>query len=90
MHVESAVSERSGIKGHLFIVTVLLMLLIGPIFGPLPAFLGERFGLQTAVISLLITFVVGFSIILTVIFRLMLFSAHGLPRQTGSPCASAD
>jgi membrane protease YdiL (CAAX protease family) len=69
MHVESAVSERSGIKGHLFIVTVLLMLLIGPIFGPLPAFLGERFGLQTAVISLLITFVVGFSIILTVIFR---------------------
>jgi len=63
------VKARSSIQRHLVIVAVLLLLLIGPIFGPLPDFLGEQFGIETAVIIMLFTFVVGFSIILTVIFR---------------------
>lgn len=63
------VKEGSVVQRHLVIVAVLLLLLIGPIFGPIPDFLGERFGIQTAVIIMLITFVVGFSIILAVIFR---------------------
>ena len=63
------VQERSVIQRHLAIVAVLLLLLIGPIFGPIPEFLGERFGIETAVILMLFTFVVGFCIILAVIFR---------------------
>ena len=63
------VKERSVIQRHLAIVAVLLLLLIGPIFGPVPNFLSERFGIETAVVIMLLTFVVGFSIILTVIFR---------------------
>jgi hypothetical protein len=45
------VKERTVIQRHLAIVAVLLLLLIGPIFGPLPNFLGERFGIETAVLS---------------------------------------
>lgn len=63
------VKESSVMYRHLAIVAALLLLLIGPIFGPLPQFLGERFEIETAVIIMLITFVVGFSIILAVIFR---------------------
>jgi membrane protease YdiL (CAAX protease family) len=62
------VKERSVIQRHLAIVAVLLLLLIGPIFGPLPRFLGERFGIETAVMVMLFTFVAGFGIILAVIF----------------------
>ena len=46
--------ERSVIQRHLAIVAVLLLLLIGPIFGPVPNFLGERFGIETAVIIIAI------------------------------------
>jgi membrane protease YdiL (CAAX protease family) len=63
------VKARSIIQRHLAIVAVLLLLLIGPIFGPLPSFLSERFGIETAVVVMLFAFVVGFSVILTVIFR---------------------
>jgi membrane protease YdiL (CAAX protease family) len=63
------VKERSVVQRHLAIVALLLLLLIGPIFGPVPDFLGKRFGIETAVIIMLITFIVSFSIILTVIFR---------------------
>jgi membrane protease YdiL (CAAX protease family) len=62
------VKERSVIQRHLAIVVVLLLVLIGPIFGPIPRFLGEQFGIETAVIIMLFTFVAGFGIILTVIF----------------------
>jgi membrane protease YdiL (CAAX protease family) len=69
MEVASSASETNGIKRNLSVVAVLLILLIGPIFGPIPRFLREQFGLETAVILMLITFIVGFSLILTVIFR---------------------
>lgn len=63
------VRERNVTQRNLVIVAVLLLLLIGPIFGPLPRFLGERFGIEIAVILMLIAFVIGFSMILAVIFR---------------------
>jgi membrane protease YdiL (CAAX protease family) len=69
MEVAVKVNERSVIQRNLVIVAVLLLLLIGPIFGPIPKFLGEQFGIQTAVIIMLFTFVIGFSIILAVIFN---------------------
>ena len=62
-------SERGVVQRHLAIVSALLLLLIGPIFGPLPAFLGERFGIETAVVLMLFAFLVGFGIILTSILR---------------------
>ena len=69
MNLDFAASERSGIQRHLAVIAVLLLLLIGPIFGPIPEFLGDQLGLETAVILMLISFIVGFSIILAVIFR---------------------
>ena len=69
MNRESSASARSGAKGHVFIVAGLLVLLIGPIFGPVPDFLRTRFGIETSVIMMLIAFVVGFSIVLGVILR---------------------
>lgn len=62
------VKEKGVIQRHLLIVAGLLLLLIGPIFGPIPKFLGERFGIETAVMLMLFIFLIGFSIILVVIF----------------------
>ena len=77
------VKERSVIQRHLAIVAVLLLLLIGPIFGPVPNFLAERFGIETAVIIMLLTFLVGFSIILTVIFRFNEMRSDSLREKLG-------
>lgn len=77
------VRERSVIQRHLAIVAVLLLLLIGPIFGPLPGFLGERFGIETAVILMLFAFVAGFGLILTVIFSFNEMSSASLREKLG-------
>lgn len=78
------VSERSVIQRHLGIVAVLLVLLIGPIFGPVPDFLAGRFGLETAVLIMLLTFVIGFSIILAVIFGFNELGPDSLREKLGS------
>lgn len=83
MEVAMEVKERSVIQRHLAIVAVLLLLLIGPIFGPIPNFLGERFGIETAVMIMLFTFVVGFSIILAVIFRFNEMRSDSLREKLG-------
>lgn len=83
MEVAIGVKERSVIQRHLVIVVGLLLLLIGPIFGPLPGFLSERFGIETAVIIMLLTFIVGFSIILTVIFRFDEMRSESLREKLG-------
>ena len=75
--------EGRVIQRHLAIVAVLLLLLIGPIFGPVPNFLRERFGIETAVILMLFTFVAGFSIILTVIFRFNEMRSDSLREKLG-------
>lgn len=77
------VQERSVVQRHLAIVGVLLLLLIGPIFGPIPNFLGERFGIETAVMIMLFTFVIGFSIILTVIFGFNEMRSDSLREKLG-------
>ena len=83
MEAVMEVKERSVIQRHLAIVAVLLLLLIGPIFGPVPKFLGERFGIETAVIIMLFTFVLGFGIILTVIFRFSEMRSDSLREKLG-------
>ncbi len=77
------ITNASVVRRHLAIVAVLLLLLIGPIFGPLPNFLAAQFGIETAVILMLITFIVGFSIILAVIFRFSEMTAGSLREKLG-------
>ena len=69
MNEEAVKSEKRVVQRHLAIVSILLLLLIGPLFGPVTEFLGDRFGIETGVILMLISFIIGFGIILTVIFR---------------------
>jgi membrane protease YdiL (CAAX protease family) len=76
-------NEGSVVQRHLVVVAVLLLLLIGPIFGPLPRFLGERFGIETAVVLMLFAFVAGFSIILAVIFRFSEMTSDSLREKLG-------
>lgn len=68
MNIESTSSVASGVRRQLLVVSALLLLLIGPLFGPVTQMLGNRFELETAVFILLIGFIVGFGIILAVIF----------------------
>ena len=52
------------------IVVILLLLLIGPYFGPVPALLSSRFSINTSVLILLAGFIVSLSIILVAALRL--------------------
>ncbi|MBN2002251.1 MAG: CPBP family intramembrane metalloprotease [Anaerolineae bacterium] len=81
---------------RLAIVVFLLFLLIGPNFGPIPTLLGERLSVEGAVLTLLVSFWIGFSIILAVILRMnngqplgeMLRSfGLGAPSRTGANIA---
>lgn len=58
------------IRRNLAIVTALLILLVGPNFGPIPAYLGETLDIEQAVIALLASFLIGFTIIIAIILRL--------------------
>ncbi|NDJ55363.1 MAG: CPBP family intramembrane metalloprotease [Chloroflexi bacterium] len=55
---------------NIAIVTVLLVLLVGPSFGPVPIWLGQRLPIEGAVLALLASFWIGFPIIIAVILRL--------------------
>lgn len=68
MSIESTRSVESGVRRQLVIVSALLLLLIGPLFGPIAQVLGNRFEIESAVLLLLVGFIVGFGIILGVIF----------------------
>ncbi len=55
---------------RLAIVTVLLFLLVGPNFGPIPTLLSQRLSIKAAVLALLASFWIGLSIIVAVILRM--------------------
>ncbi len=69
MNIELQETEKKDLRQHLVIVTALLLLLIGPLFGPITTFLGDQFEIETAVFFLLLSFIVAFTIILAIIFR---------------------
>jgi len=79
-----ATSKNSAVRRHLVLVSVLLLLIIGPIFGPVTQFLGERFSLETAIMLMLFSFIIGFSIILAIIFRFSENRAGSLREQLGN------
>jgi membrane protease YdiL (CAAX protease family) len=68
--MNSPVIEKSTVWRRLAIVTVLLLLLIGPNFGPIPSLLHEHLSIEASVIALLTSFWVGFCIIIAVILRM--------------------
>lgn len=81
MNAELPNVEKRSMQRHLAIVAVLLLLLIGPIFGPITQFLGDQFDIETAVFIMLIAFIVGFGIILAVIFRFSEIKSTSLREQ---------
>lgn len=62
--------EKSSIWRRLAFVSVLLLLLIGPNFGPIPTLLQEHLSMEASVFVLLTSFWIGFCIILAVILRM--------------------
>lgn len=55
---------KSPSWGRVFLVVLLLCLLVGPNFGPVPAILGARIAIEPAVIGLLISFIIAFVIVI--------------------------
>jgi membrane protease YdiL (CAAX protease family) len=68
--MNTPVLEKGTVWRRLAIVTVLLLLLIGPNFGPIPSLLQEHLSIEASVIALLTSFWVGFCIIIAVILRM--------------------
>jgi membrane protease YdiL (CAAX protease family) len=62
--------DKNTVWRRMAIVTVLLVLLVGPNFGPIPSLLRQRLPIESSVIALLVSFWIGFSIILAVILRM--------------------
>lgn len=76
--------EKGTVWRRLALVTVLLVLLVGPNFGPIPSLLGQSLSIENSVIALLISFWIGFSIIIAVILRMSGgMSLGGLFRSLG-------
>lgn len=63
-------ADRSTVWRQIAIVAILLVLLVGPGFGPIPALLGQLLPIDAAVIALLVSLSIGFVIILAVIQRM--------------------
>jgi membrane protease YdiL (CAAX protease family) len=83
-------NEKSNVWRRIAIVTLLLLVLVGPNFGPLPHLLRQSLSLEGAVIGVLIWFCVAFMIILAIIFRMIkstsigeFLKSHGLGAPSG-------
>jgi len=68
--MNTTTNEKSNVWRRITIVTFLLVLLVGPNFGPLPHILRESFSLEGSVTGVLIWFLVAFLIILAVVYRM--------------------
>ncbi|MCP4359822.1 MAG: CPBP family intramembrane metalloprotease [Chloroflexi bacterium] len=68
--MNTTVLDKNTVWWRIAIVTVLLLLLIGPNFGPIPAILRQNLSLNASVIGMLVWFWITFSIIIAVILRM--------------------
>ena len=93
---EIAINEKSTVWRRIAIVTLLLLVLVGPLFGPLPHLLRQSLSLEGTITAVLLWFWVAFSIILAVIFRMIksasireFLTSHGLgaPSRIGANIA---
>ncbi len=88
----SAMNEKSTVWRRIAIVTLLLLVLVGPIFGPIPHLLRESLSLEGTITGVLLWFWAAFLMILAVIFRMIksgsvreFLTSHGLgaPSEVG-------
>lgn len=77
------VFDKNSVWRRLGIVTALLLLLIGPNFGPIPTTLRQSLSLEGSIIGMLVWFWVAFSIIIAVILRLSGMSLRALLSYVG-------
>ena len=77
------VINKNSVWRRLGIVSFLLLLLIGPNFGPIPLTLRESLSMEGSIIGMLIWFWVGFGIIIAAILRLNGMSLRELLRYAG-------
>ena len=77
------VFDKNSVWRRLGIVTALLLLLIGPNFGPIPTTLRQNLSLEGSIIGMLVWFWVAFSIIIAVILRLSGMSLRELLSYVG-------
>jgi membrane protease YdiL (CAAX protease family) len=63
-------TDNKTVWRRLAIVTVLLFLLAGPNFGPIPTLLSRHLSIEASVVALLASFWIGFCIIVAVILRM--------------------
>jgi membrane protease YdiL (CAAX protease family) len=83
-NMNTAEVEKKSVWRGLAVVIVLLFLLIGPNFGPIPTLLGRHLSVEAAVVALLASFWIGFGVIIAVILRLSRgLSLRGLMRSLG-------
>jgi len=91
-----AVNEKSTAWRRIAIVTLLLVVLVGPLFGPLPHLLRQGLSLEGTITGVLICFWAAFLMILAVIFRMIrsasvreFLGSHGLgtPSRVGANIA---
>lgn len=66
----TTINERSATWRRIAIVTLLLLVLVGPNFGPLPHLFRQSLSLEGSVTGVLIWFWVAFLIILAVVYRM--------------------
>jgi membrane protease YdiL (CAAX protease family) len=68
--MNTTTNETSTVWRRIAIVTLLLLVLVGPNFGPLPHLLRQSLSLEGSVTGVLIWFWVAFLIILAVVYRM--------------------
>jgi membrane protease YdiL (CAAX protease family) len=68
--MNATTNEKSNVWRRISIVTFLLLLLVGPNFGPLPHILRESFSLEGSITGVVLWFSVAFLIILAVVYRM--------------------
>src|SRR5689334_2624019 len=85
-----AANEKSTVWRRIAMVTLLLLVLVGPNFGPLPHLLRESLSLEGSITGVLIWFCVAFLIILTVVYKMNkstsireFLTSHGLGAPSG-------
>jgi membrane protease YdiL (CAAX protease family) len=88
--METTTNVKSTVWRRIAIVTLLLLVLVGPNFGPLPHLLHQSLSLENSVTGVLIWFCVAFLIILAIIFRMIksasigeFLKSHGLGAPSG-------
>lgn len=85
-----ATNEKSTVWRRIAIVTLLLVVLVGPNFGPLPRLFRQGLSLEGSITGVLIWFWVAFLIILAVVYRMNkstsirdFLTSHGLGVPSG-------